>query len=208
LARSYTLSPRTCVNDGRRHRGRHRVGISSSGRADLVDELDRLGTNLLTVERGNSVFGEQQPLPDVAAAMIRRVGPVTQNAAVTGTATSIRRTPHTQQRPPGSAAVLHSAKLRARLGLSLETVVSTYVGALQDDEMIDGPAHDAPGGRVEHHAAVELAFSVVSDHSFDSQALEFERTGADEKESADEGDGDLESLGRAAVRTSRTSSGR
>ena len=34
------------------------VGISASSRADLLAELDRLGTNLLQVQPGNSPFGE------------------------------------------------------------------------------------------------------------------------------------------------------
>ncbi|MBX6355574.1 MAG: ABC transporter permease [Micromonosporaceae bacterium] len=57
------------------------VGISSSSRAELDRQLDALGTNLLTVAPGNTVFGETAALPTESVAMISRIGPVTQVAA-------------------------------------------------------------------------------------------------------------------------------
>ncbi|TDC25916.1 FtsX-like permease family protein, partial [Micromonospora sp. 15K316] len=57
------------------------VGISSSSRADLDRTLDRLGTNLLTVAPGNTIFGDQAQLPVESVAMIGRIGPVTDVAA-------------------------------------------------------------------------------------------------------------------------------
>jgi putative ABC transport system permease protein len=59
------------------------LGLSSSSQAGLLAEIDRLGTNLLTVTNGTGVFGQAQELPTVAPAMIRRIGPVT-NVADTG----------------------------------------------------------------------------------------------------------------------------
>jgi putative ABC transport system permease protein len=52
------------------------AGISSSSRADLLAELDELGTNYLQVSSGSSVFGESTPLPETAADMIRRLDAV------------------------------------------------------------------------------------------------------------------------------------
>jgi putative ABC transport system permease protein len=52
------------------------VGISSSSRADLLAELDALGTDLLQVQPGNSMFGDASELPLTAPAMIRRIGGV------------------------------------------------------------------------------------------------------------------------------------
>jgi putative ABC transport system permease protein len=52
------------------------VGISTSSRADLERTLDRLGTNLLTVAPGNTLFGETAELPAESVGMIRRIGPV------------------------------------------------------------------------------------------------------------------------------------
>ena len=45
------------------------VGISASSRAQLDRQLAALGTNLLTVEPGNDVFGGNAVLPDESVAM-------------------------------------------------------------------------------------------------------------------------------------------
>jgi putative ABC transport system permease protein len=58
------------------------VGISSSSRAELDRQLAALGTNLLTVSPGETMFGDSATLPDESVAMIARVGPVTQVAAI------------------------------------------------------------------------------------------------------------------------------
>jgi putative ABC transport system permease protein len=57
------------------------LGISESSRADLLAEIDRLGTNLLRVAPGQSFTGDDVELPDTAAAMIRRVRGVDATAA-------------------------------------------------------------------------------------------------------------------------------
>jgi putative ABC transport system permease protein len=69
------------------------VGISASSRADLLAELDALGTNLLQVEPGSNLFGEDSTLPTAAPGMIRRIGPVI-SAAATRTVSDapVRRT--------------------------------------------------------------------------------------------------------------------
>ena len=58
------------------------VGISASSRAELDQRLAALGTNLLTVAPGRTMFGDDATLPDESVAMISRVGPVTRVAAV------------------------------------------------------------------------------------------------------------------------------
>jgi putative ABC transport system permease protein len=58
------------------------VGISSSSRAELDRVLAALGTNLLTVSPGHTLFGDQAELPDVAEAMIARVSAVESVSAV------------------------------------------------------------------------------------------------------------------------------
>jgi putative ABC transport system permease protein len=59
------------------------VGISSSSRADLDRALAALGTNLLTVVPGSTMFGDDAVLPDESVAMVKRIGPV-QSATATG----------------------------------------------------------------------------------------------------------------------------
>lgn len=68
------------------------VGISDSSRADLLATLDRLGTNLLTVTAGNSVFGEAVTLPEEAEEMVRRIGPVQDASATTDVSANVYRT--------------------------------------------------------------------------------------------------------------------
>ncbi|WP_213451431.1 ABC transporter permease [Rhizomonospora bruguierae] len=58
------------------------VGISASSRADLDRTLDALGTNLLTVGPGRTMFGADAQLPEESEAMVGRIGPVTAVAAV------------------------------------------------------------------------------------------------------------------------------
>ena len=67
------------------------LGISDSSRADLLAALDRLGTNLLTVSAGSSVFGETSTLPEEAEEMVRRIGPVRAASAVTDVSANVYR---------------------------------------------------------------------------------------------------------------------
>jgi putative ABC transport system permease protein len=53
------------------------LGLSSSAQAGLLAEIDRLGTNLLTVTNGAGVLGNAEELPLAAPAMIGRIPPVT-----------------------------------------------------------------------------------------------------------------------------------
>ena len=57
------------------------VGISSSSRAEVDRQLAALGTNLLTVAPGNTMFGEDATLPVESVPMIGRIGPVSRVAA-------------------------------------------------------------------------------------------------------------------------------
>jgi len=52
------------------------LGLSASSQAGLLDEIDQLGTNLLTVGNGQTLTGAPAELPTVAPAMIGRVNGV------------------------------------------------------------------------------------------------------------------------------------
>ena len=71
------------------------VGISSSSKADLIAQIDRLGTNLLQIQAGDSLFGESAKLPEPSPAMVRRVGPVDQASSVSELNTSVQRNEYT-----------------------------------------------------------------------------------------------------------------
>jgi putative ABC transport system permease protein len=50
------------------------LGITRSSEANLLAQIDKLGTNLLTVVNGQTVEGEEAELPQSATAMIGRIG--------------------------------------------------------------------------------------------------------------------------------------
>jgi putative ABC transport system permease protein len=69
------------------------LGISTSSRAQLVAEIDALGTNLLTVTPGQSYSGQTVSLPNRAPSMIGRIGPVLSAAAIGSVNASVYRNP-------------------------------------------------------------------------------------------------------------------
>ena len=52
------------------------LGLSASSQAGLLAEIDRLGTNLLTVTNGQTLSGQPAELPAAAPRMIARIGGV------------------------------------------------------------------------------------------------------------------------------------
>ncbi|MFF0269990.1 ABC transporter permease [Kribbella sp. NPDC004536] len=67
------------------------LGLSASSQAGLLAEIDRLGTNLLTVTNGQTMFGKTAKLPEQAPGMIARIGPVTEVEAIGSTAAKAYR---------------------------------------------------------------------------------------------------------------------
>ena len=84
------------------------LGISESSKADLLAQLDRLGTNLLTVTPGQSIVAAQATLPERAPKMIGRVVAVEQVASVRTTDETVRRTPYVPAAQTGGIAVMAS----------------------------------------------------------------------------------------------------
>ncbi|GIH78432.1 ABC transporter permease [Planobispora longispora] len=81
------------------------IGISSSSREQLLRQLDRLGTNLLTVSPGQTVFGEEARLPTTALDMVERIGPVRTASATGDVDTSVRRTDRIPEAVTGGISV-------------------------------------------------------------------------------------------------------
>ncbi len=67
------------------------LGVSTSSRAQLVAEIDALGTNLLTVTPGQSFSGQGVTLPRTAPAMVARIGPVLAASAIGDVNASVYR---------------------------------------------------------------------------------------------------------------------
>ncbi len=82
------------------------LGISESSKADLLAQLDDLGTNLLRVAPGESFLGEESVLPESASAMLRRAGGVESVAAMAGVGdATVRRNAYVDEAETGGIGV-------------------------------------------------------------------------------------------------------
>ncbi|MFF4241696.1 ABC transporter permease [Actinomadura geliboluensis] len=104
------------------------IGISSSGKEDLLRRLDRLGTNLLTAKPGDTLFGDKAQLPESAPEMVRRIGPVTAVGATGSVDATVRRTDKIPAEVTQGIAV--QAATTGLLGtLGAETASGTWLNA-------------------------------------------------------------------------------
>jgi putative ABC transport system permease protein len=96
------------------------LAISESSKADLLASLDRLGTNLLTVSPGQSIFGDEATLPETARAMVGRIGPVEEVSATGSVSAVVYRS---ELSPPaetkGISVLAADSSLPATLGATL-----------------------------------------------------------------------------------------
>jgi putative ABC transport system permease protein len=82
------------------------VGVSSSSQAQLLAEIDSLGTNLLTVSPGQSFTGNTEVLPTTSVPMIAHMGGVLRAAAIYQLSTGIvLRTPYVPSVQTGGIGV-------------------------------------------------------------------------------------------------------
>jgi putative ABC transport system permease protein len=82
------------------------LAISETSRANLLETIERLGTNLLTVTPGESVFGGETELPGAALGRIRLLGGVESASSVTGVPqATVRRSPYVDEEITGGIAV-------------------------------------------------------------------------------------------------------
>lgn len=82
------------------------VGVSASSRADLLERLDRLGTNLLRIAPGQGILGSPAELPDDAPAMTGRIGPVEAVTSVATVNATVRRSDLIPELETGGLSVL------------------------------------------------------------------------------------------------------
>jgi putative ABC transport system permease protein len=108
------------------------LGIAESSRATLLAELDRIGSNLLTISAGRTFFGEDSALPDDAQSMIGRIGPVEGASGTTIVSATVRRTDKIDEAETGGIAV------QATDNDLLETLGGTLAAGRFIDDAIDG----------------------------------------------------------------------
>jgi putative ABC transport system permease protein len=129
------------------------VGISSSSRADLLAELDALGTDMLRVAPGRSAFGESTTLPESARATAGRIGPVTESAGVTSVSATVRRNELIDEAVTGGIRVA-----AADLG-----VLDAVSGELADGRFLDAGSAALPTVVLGADAAARLGITDVDD---------------------------------------------
>jgi putative ABC transport system permease protein len=67
------------------------VGIGASSQASLQATLNALGTNLLKATPGQTLFGANATIPNDAADMVKRIGPVSSASATGNVTPTVRR---------------------------------------------------------------------------------------------------------------------
>ncbi len=82
------------------------VGVSASSQANLLAEIDSLGTNLLTVTPGQTFLGANEVLPDTALPTIGHMPAVLDDSAVYQVSSaSVLRTPYVPSEQTGGIGV-------------------------------------------------------------------------------------------------------
>lgn len=114
------------------------LGISESSRADLLSVLDRLGTNLLTVEYSSGFgFGDAEDLPLTAEDMVGRIAPVRSVSSVTPVEASVYRSEEIPEGETGGIQVkaadvglLDTLEAELAHGRFLDEATSQYPAAV------------------------------------------------------------------------------
>ena len=111
------------------------LGLSASSQAGLLAEIDKLGTNLLTVQNGQTLFGQTAELPLAAPGMIARIGPVQQVEETGSTTASVYRSPLVPSVETGGLSVqAASLGLPATVGTSVR--LGAYLNAATENEPV------------------------------------------------------------------------
>ncbi len=103
------------------------LGLSESSKSDLLAQLDRLGTNLLTVQAGTGIGLGSGELPAEAAGMIARIQPVETTSSIS---TASARVYRNDLIPSGQSS-----------GLTVQAVdlnlLDTLAGSVADGKFLD-----------------------------------------------------------------------
>jgi putative ABC transport system permease protein len=104
------------------------LGLSASSQAGLLAEIDKLGTNLLTVTPGQTMGGDDAELPYDAPAMIARIGPVETVQSTGKTSANAFRSPHIPSINTNSLTV-SAASLDLPAAIRTTVAQGTYLNA-------------------------------------------------------------------------------
>ena len=127
------------------------LGLSQSSKSDLLAQLDRLGTNLVTVQAGGGIGLGSGELPESAAAMIGRINPVEEVAAVSDVDANVYRSDLIPSTQSGGIAVRTADA----------ALLDTLGGELADGVWLDQAAPDYPVAVLGSVAADRLGLATV-----------------------------------------------
>jgi putative ABC transport system permease protein len=111
------------------------LGLSSSSQAGLLSQIDRLGTNLLTVTNGQGLTGKTAELPLFAPAMIARIEPVISVAETAKVTASVYRTPLIPTIDTNALSV-QAASIDLPATLGVKVVQGSYLNAATATEPV------------------------------------------------------------------------
>ncbi|MBE1530479.1 ABC transporter permease [Actinomadura algeriensis] len=127
------------------------LGLSASSQAGLLAEIDRLGTNMLTVAPGVDIEGEEVELPATAPAMVARIGAVERVQTTGETGAKVYRSPLVPE--------INSNGLTVRAAsLGLPETVRTRVA---EGVFLNAATATRPTAVLGHDAARRLGFDRV-----------------------------------------------
>lgn len=128
------------------------LGLSESSKSELLAQLDRLGTNLLTVEAGTGIGLGSGELPEEAAGMISQIGPVETTTIVSAVdEANVYRTDYIPQGQTGGISV-QAVDL---------TLLDTLAGTVADGRWLDGATGAYPTTVLGSVAAERLGIAEV-----------------------------------------------
>ena len=128
------------------------LGISESSKAQLIATLDRLGTNLLAVAPGQTLFGDESTLPSSAPAMIHRVAAVEAVSSVGSVDATVRRTDLIPELETGGMSVVAADT----------NLLVTLGGALRDGAFLNEATARMPAVVLGAEAAERLGITRLS----------------------------------------------
>ena len=128
------------------------LGISESSKAQLLAQLDRLGTNLLTVAPGQSILGEEAELPVTARTSISAIADVLGSSSVkTLSDATVRRNDRIPEAETGGITVMAADSNLAR----------TVSARLRTGRFLDGATSRYPAVVLGHVAAKRLGITTA-----------------------------------------------
>ena len=130
------------------------LGVTRSSQADIVAQIDRVGTNLLTVATGKTTSGEEAQLPVTAGSGVARTDGVLSSAA---TATLPVRVYRTDRIPSG-----RSGGLSVRV--AEPALLTTLDGSLLHGRFLDPAVIHYPAVVLGNYAAAVLGIRDLTDH--------------------------------------------